>query len=85
MSLNQPVASVKRSPSVRSPALAPKFIMFHGVNDPEMRIPFEEDEGGRGWDYILDIMSDDYIPVRRNDCLVMVLVPCSAQRWWGIA
>lgn len=85
MCLNQPTASVKRSPSVRRPDLAPKFILFHGAEDPEMRLPFEEEEGGRGWDYILDIMADDYIPVRRNDAIVMVLVPRAAQTWWGLA
>lgn len=85
MSLNQATASVKRSRSVRSPDLAPTFILFHGAEDPEMRLPFEEEEGGRGWDYILDIMLDDYIPVRRGDDIVMVLVPGSAQRWWGLA
>ena len=86
MCLNQPTASVKRSRSVRCrDGSAPKYILFHGADDPEMRLPFEEEEGGRGWDYILDIMSDDYIPVRRGDDIVMVLVPRSANTWWGLA
>lgn len=86
MSLNQPIASVKIGRTNRSPSIAqPRFIMFHGVDDPEMRLVFELSEGGRGWDYVLDVLVENFIPVRRGDDIVLVWVPGASATWRGEA
>lgn len=86
MPLNQPTASVKVGRTNYSPHIeVPRFIVFHGVDDPEMRIGFDLAMGGRGWDYILDVLLEDFIPTRRAGNIVLVFVPGASAIWRGEA
>ena len=85
MCLNQHLAPVKWLHPKNERLPPPRWIMFHGQEAPENRLIFDIEAGGRGWGYILDIMLDGFIPVRRGDTVVMVLVPGSFKYWRGWA
>ncbi len=85
MLINQDVAPVKGCSHKGAQPPTPKFIMFHGVEAPENRLIFEPEAGGRGGGYILDALADDFIPVRRGDVVVLVLVPGAHKTWRGWA